>query len=69
MTNASSQFEGVLDRYFETRLEENPMEAAYAGLRDGEGRLGRATLPFEQKQEQHRHSALRALEKISPGDL
>ena len=69
MTKASSQFEGVLDRYFETRLQENPIQATYAGLRDGEGRLGRLTLEFERKQEQRRQAALRALETISPVDL
>ena len=69
MRNASSQFEGILDRYFETRLRENPLSATYAGLKSGEGRLGRATLDFEKRQEKHRHTALQALEKVSPGEL
>ena len=69
MKNASSQFEGVLDRYFEKRLEENPLSATYAGLKSGEGRLGRATPDFEKREEKNRQTALQALEKISPGGL
>ena len=69
MKNASSQFEGVLDRYFEKRLEENPLSATYAGLKSGEGQLGTATPDFEKRQEKKRQAALQALEKISPGGL
>jgi uncharacterized protein (DUF885 family) len=69
MTSASSQFEGSLDRYFEAELAENPPYAALAGLKSGEGRLGRATLALEQKREARRVSLLRALDAISPREL
>jgi uncharacterized protein (DUF885 family) len=66
---ASSPFEGVLDRFFEQRLEHNPMLAAYSGLRSGEGKLGKATREFVGREEAFRQRALRDLESISPGDL
>jgi uncharacterized protein (DUF885 family) len=69
MANASSQFEGLLDRYFEAELAENPPYAAMAGLKSGEGRLGHATLALEEKREARRVSLLRALDSISPRDL
>src|SRR5437899_2461657 len=69
MTTASSQFEGLLDRYFEAELAENPPYAALAGLKSGEGMLGHATLALEQKREARRVSLLRALDAISPREL
>src|SRR5258708_18438795 len=69
MTNASSQFEGLLDRYFEAELAENPPYAALAGLKSGEGRLGHSTLALEQKREARRVSLLRALDAVSPREL
>jgi uncharacterized protein (DUF885 family) len=65
----SKQFEGVLDRYFETLLEDNPVFATYVGLRSGEGKLGRASFEFQARQERRRQIALRALENISPQTL
>ena len=65
----NAHFEGVLDRFFEERLEENPMLAAYSGLRSGEGKLGKATVEFARREEASRQSALRELDTISPGDL
>ena len=65
----SSRFEGLLDRFFEKRLEDSPMLATYTGLRSGEGRLDHATLESAKREEAHRQRALRDLESISPGDL
>jgi uncharacterized protein (DUF885 family) len=70
MNRTANQFEGLLARYFETLLEDNPtFSTIAAGLRDGEGRLGRLTLDFQKKRERERQSALRALEGISPREL
>ena len=70
MNRTTSQFEGLLARYFETLLQDNPtFSTISAGLRDGEGKLGRLTLDFQQKRERERQSALRALEGISPREL
>jgi uncharacterized protein (DUF885 family) len=69
MKNGSKKFEGLLDGYFERMLAEHPVAAAVAGLKEGEGKLGKATLPFEEKQEKRRQSVLRELERISPREL
>src|SRR5262245_62652219 len=70
MNKTSSQFEGLLSRYFETLLEDVPtFAAAYAGVPAGEGKLGRLTPDFYKKREKERLSALRALENISPREL
>ena len=69
MTKGAKQFEGVLDRYFERYLEDHPMAAANAGLKQGEGRLGRGDLSFLRQQEQRRRKALAELDQISPRDL
>ncbi len=45
------------------------MLAAFAGLKAGEGRLGEATLEFEQRQERRRQEALRALDTLTPREL
>jgi uncharacterized protein (DUF885 family) len=67
---SSRQFEGLLSRYFERLLEDLPTFAtASAGLRSGEGKLGRLTLDFHQKRERSRQAALRALEEIAPREL
>jgi uncharacterized protein (DUF885 family) len=68
-TNGSSRLEGLLDGFFEQRLEANPTLAACAGLKSGEGKLGKATGEFEQREQNRRVKALRDLETISPGDL
>src|ERR1035437_3946741 len=53
MTRSAKQFEGLLARYFETLLHDNPtFSTICAGLRDGEGQ-----------------SAVRALEGVSPREL
>lgn len=70
MNKTSSQFEGLLSRYFETLLEDVPtFAAAYAGVPAGEGKLGRLTPDFHKKREKERQLALRALENISPREL
>ena len=70
MNRTANQFEGLLARYFETLLQDNPtFSTICAGLRDGEGKLGRLTLDFHKKRERERQSALRALEGISPREL
>ena len=70
MNRTAKQFEGLLSRYFETLLQDNPtFSTICAGLRDGEGKLGRLTPDFHKKRERERQSALRALEGISPREL
>src|SRR5664279_481496 len=70
MNRTAKQFEGLLDRYFETLLHDHPtFSTICAGLRDGEGKLGRLTLVFHAKRERERQSALRALDGISPREL
>ena len=69
MATSSSRFEGVLDRYFEALLARNPVYAAFAGLKAGEGKLGQPTLEFEQSQAERRQKALQSLETLSPRDL
>ncbi len=69
MTSTSRQFEGILDRHFEELLADQPIYATYTGLRTGEGRLGRANLPFEQRQERRRRATLKSLNAINPREL
>jgi uncharacterized protein (DUF885 family) len=70
MSKTASQFEGLLSRYFETLLQDSPTFATMsAGLREGEGKLGRLSLEFHRKRERERQFALRALEGISPREL
>jgi len=70
MNRTAKQFEGLLARFFETLLHDNPtFSTICAGLRDGEGKLGRLTLDFHEKRERERQAALRALEGISPREL
>ena len=70
MNRTAKQFEGLLTRFFETLLHDNPtFSTIAAGLRDGEGKLGRLTLDYQQKRERERQAALRALEGISPREL
>jgi len=70
MNRTAKQFEGLLTRYFERLLHDQPtFSTICAGLRDGEGKLGRLTLDCQTKRERERQSALRALEGVSPRDL
>ena len=70
MNSTMKQFEGLLSRYFETLLQDNPaFSTMCAGLRGSEGKLGRLSLEFHRKRERERQSSLRALEGISPPGL
>ena len=70
MKRTSTQFEGLLTRYFETLLRDNPtFSTICAGLPDGEGKLCRLTLDFHRKRERERQLALSALEDVSPREL
>ena len=69
MAKTSSQFEGLLDRHFETLLAENPTYAAQVGRESGRGRLGRATMAFEKRWQKLRHQALATLDSLSPREL
>jgi uncharacterized protein (DUF885 family) len=70
MTSTSKQFEGLLSRYFERLLEDNPVFCTIcAGLRESEGKLGRLTPEFFSRRERERQTALRALEGVSPREL
>jgi uncharacterized protein (DUF885 family) len=69
MNATQRAFEGVLDRYFETTLAENPVWANYTGLPDGEGKLGRATLAQLQRHEKRRRQTLAALDALNPREL
>ncbi|NBV20379.1 MAG: DUF885 domain-containing protein [Proteobacteria bacterium] len=69
MNATQRAFEGLLDRHFETALADNPVWANHAGLRAGEGKLGRATLAHLQRQDKHRCRTLAALDQLNPRDL
>jgi uncharacterized protein (DUF885 family) len=69
MSNTSSQFEGLLDVYFETMLAEHPVAAAHTGLAEGRGHLGRANLAFEKRWQTMRQRALAKLDTLSPREL
>ena len=66
MNREGAKFEGLLDEYFETFLAEHPITATYAGLRDGEGHLGRAHLRHEQLGQRRRQRALATLDSLAP---
>lgn len=69
MTNMSRRFEGLLSRYFEGELADDPVAANMAGLREGEGKLGRAHLRHEKKKQRRRFKALRELDSLCMRDL
>jgi len=70
MNKNSSRFEGLLSRYFEKLLEDEPRFAVVSGgLASGEGKLGQMTLEHQRKREHERQLALRALEQVSPREL
>lgn len=69
MRNTSTQFEGLLDRYFWAELEDQPMWATFVGLKDGEGKLGRADKEFVNRRHRRRLGALAALDRINPREL
>lgn len=67
--NTARHFEGLLDRYFERVLEDDPILAAMSGLRDGEGRLPVMSAAAVARRERHRQATLRALDALSPREL
>jgi uncharacterized protein (DUF885 family) len=69
MVKTSSQFEGLLDRYFELWLAENPAFAATAGIEDARGHLGHATPDFEKCWQKIRRQTLAKLDSLSPREL
>src|SRR5688500_16205874 len=69
MDFTSKKFEGILEGYFEQYLEEHPQMANVAGLRWGEGKLGRNNSRFEKKWYGKKKQTLRKLEEISPREL
>ena len=69
MNAIAKQFEGLLDRHFEATLADNPVSATYAGIREAEGKLGRATAGFVARQEKRRRQTLAALAALNPRDL
>jgi hypothetical protein len=70
MTKTGKHFEGLLSRYFETLLKDNPpLCTICAGLREGEGKLGRLSLEFHRKRQREREWALRAMDEVSPREL
>ncbi len=67
--NDSAAFETLLDSYWETELERNPVLANHSGLSSGEGRLNPTGLKAELSSHKRRLAAFRKLESISPRDL
>jgi uncharacterized protein (DUF885 family) len=63
------RFEGLLDRYFEGYLKDNPLAAAASGIRAAEGKLGRADARAVQREQRRRLKALAELETINPREL
>jgi len=66
MSSDRSRFEGLLDEYFELFLVEHPISAAFAGIRDAEGKLGHAHLRHERRWQHRRQAALAVLDGLSP---
>lgn len=64
-----TRFEGILDRHFEGWLEDNPVDAAYAGLRSGEGRLGRQNRRAVEREHERALGTLRELDTVNPREL
>ena len=70
MSKNNPTFEGVLARYFERLLEDDPIFAtSAAGVRWSEGQLGGLGSSFHSGRERQRQGALKALEQLSPQEL
>jgi uncharacterized protein (DUF885 family) len=69
MSNPSRQFEGILSHHFEAELADDPVAANFAGLREGEGRLGAAGPQHEERRQRRRLRTLRELEALCPREL
>ncbi|MBG87434.1 MAG: DUF885 domain-containing protein [Verrucomicrobiales bacterium] len=64
-----TRFEGLLDRYFEGYLKDNPMAASAVGIRDAEGKLGRANQRSVEREHKRRLKTLAELDTINPREL
>ena len=69
MSRTTNQFEGLLDRYFEGVLADNPDFAAQAGIQSARGKFPQADQAMETRQEQRRQKCLAGLERINPREL
>jgi uncharacterized protein (DUF885 family) len=69
MSRTSARFEGLLDRYFWAELEAQPMWATFVGLKEGEGKLGRANAESVQRRHRRRLKALAELDGLNPREL
>lgn len=66
----SDQFEGILDRHFESRLRAHPIYTTiFVGVKEAEGKLGSMGLGFQQQRQKERLATLKALDGVSPQDL
>jgi len=63
------RFEGVLDRHFEGHLRDNPVSANYAGLKTGDGKLGRLNAAAIRREHRRNLKSLRELDTINPREL
>lgn len=63
------RFEGVLDRHFESHLADNPVSANYAGLKTGDGKLGRHNAAAIKREHRRNLRSLRELDTINPREL
>jgi uncharacterized protein (DUF885 family) len=70
MSKTGHGFEGLLSRYFERLLKDDPVFATVtAGLAAGEGKLGSIGERFHARRERERQLTLAALQQQSPRDL
>ncbi len=70
MSKTKTSFEGLLSRYFERMLEDDPVFATVsAGVAAGEGKLGTLAPRFHALRERERQASLAALEDLSPREL
>jgi uncharacterized protein (DUF885 family) len=70
MDKAKGKFEGLLSRYFERLLEDDPIFATItAGVPTGEGKLGSIGSRFHAMRQRQRQLALAELDKQSPAEL
>jgi uncharacterized protein (DUF885 family) len=63
------KFEGVLDRHFEASLLADPVAANHAGLKSGEGKLGRLNASAIARDHRRNLRTLRDLDGINPREL
>ncbi|MBR90350.1 MAG: DUF885 domain-containing protein [Verrucomicrobiales bacterium] len=62
-------FEGILDRYFESTLADQPRLANEWGLRAGEGKMGGVGKSFERQQDKRRRDTLATLDDLAVNEL